>query len=311
VSFLIEDLIESVKSRSFVPISQTTFQDADIITILNEELRLKLVADLLSAREDFFLWRKTTPLVANKQLYTMPNAAIGNAIKALFFVDSNGNQRPLTRKDIDELGDWSNQTGDAQHFYFEGDQVGLFPYPSDATSSLLFVYPRKPNELTDTASCAKITAVSSLAGTTTFTVDTDLTASLSVGDTVDFLRGSSPYLLWADAVSITAITTTTIAVATTSVDDVDGSVEPASGDYICPAGYANIPMIPEEFQMVLAQMGAVRLLASLGAIEKWQTAKAELQELRKEALKLVKNRAESAPDKITRKNPLLSAFRSW
>ncbi len=309
MSFLIEDILESVKSRSFVPISQTTFQDADLLLILDEELKLKLVADLLSVREDFFLYRKTVSIVANKQLYFIPTRAIGNALKAVFFVDSSGNHRLLTRRDIDDLPDFSGATGEPAHFYFEGDQIGLFPYPSIASGSLLFVYARKPNQLKLTSECTKITAVSSLAGTTTFTVNTDLTATLIVGSLVDFIKGTSPFGLWNDAIAITGITSTTIDVLTTDVDDVDGSVVPVAGDYICPSGYANIAMIPEEFHPVLAQMGAVRLLAALGHMEKWQTAKAELGELRKEALKLVKNRAESAPDKVYKKNPLLSAFR--
>lgn len=309
MSFLIEDILESVKSRSFVPISQTTFQDADLVTILDEELKLKVVADLLAVREDFFFYRKAVSIVANKQLYFIPTKAVGNALKALFYVDTAGNHHLLTRRDIDDLPTFSQATGDPLHFYFEGDQVGLFPYPSSSGGSLLFVYARKPNQLALTTACAKITSVSSLSGTTTFTVDTDLTASLTTASFVDFLRGQSPFSLWADTVAVTAITSTTIAVLTTGVDDVDGSVVPIANDYICPAGYANIPMIPEEFHPVLAQMGAVRVLAALGHMAKWQTAKAELGEIRKEALKLVKNRAESAPDKVYRKNPLLSAFR--
>lgn len=310
MSFLVEDLIESVKDRSFVPISQSTFDDAGILRVLDEELKLKLVADLIKVREDFFLYRKTVPIVANKQTYFIPTRAIGNAIKALFFVDSSGT-RPLTKKDIDQLGDYAGETGDPQHFYFEGDQVGLFPYPGASGASLLFSYPRKPSQLALTTSCAKITAVSSLAGATTFTVDTDLTADLIAGDLVDFNKGTSPFGLWADEVSITAITATTIEVPTTSVDDTDGSVVPARGDYICPAGYSNIAQVPEEFLPVLAQMGAVRLLGSIGAMSKWQAAKAELKEMRDEALKLVKNRAESAPDKVYKKSPLLNAFRRY
>jgi hypothetical protein len=308
MAFLVEDLLEEVKARSFAPISQTTFQDADLLRILNSELKLKLVADLIKIREDFFLWRSSTPLIANKSLYPLPTKAIGDSVKAVFIVDSAGQERPISRKDIDHLGDYSQATGDPQYFYFEGDRIGLFPTPSSG-GSILFSFPRRLNELTLTSTCAKITAVSTLAGVTTFTVDTDLTASLITGALVDFLKGTSPYLLHAEGVAITAITLNSIEVATAGVDDVDGSVLPAIGDYICPAGYSNIPMIPEEFQIVLAQMGAVRLLASLGDMNKWQSAKGELNELRAEALKLVKNRAESAPEKVTRKNPLLRTFR--
>lgn len=309
MSFLIEGIIESVKDRSFAPISQATFQDSDILRILNEELKLNLASLILETKEDFFIWRKTVSVVANKELYTLPNRAVGNSIKALFYVDANTNKTPLTRKDVSDLGDYSGSSGIPRHFYFEGDQVGLLPYPPESIGSLLFVFPRKANELVMTTDCAKITGVSSNSTHTTFTVDTDLTASLSVGSKIDIQRGQSPFLLWADYVSITAITTTTIEVLKSDIVDVAGTVEPEANDYIAPTGCSNIPMVPEEFGPVLAQLGVVRLLRSLGDAGKIQSAEKELERMQKQASKLIKNRAESAPDRHYKKNPLLRHFR--
>jgi len=310
MSFLVEDLIESVKDRSFAPISQTTFEDADILRILNEELSLGLVSKIQKQREDFFVTRQTTALVANKDHYLLPKRAVGNSLKALFVTDTNGNKRLLTRREIDRIAEYSATTGESSEFYFEGDQVVLMHAPATAGSSLLFVYSRRPNKLILTTSCAKITAVSSVGGTTTLTVDTDLTASLSVGDDVDFVRTNSPFTIWSEEVDITAITATTIAVATADVIDVDSSVEPGVGDYICPSGYTNIPMIPEEFHPVLAEMGACRMLRSLGDLNKWQAASAVLKEMMGEALDLIKNRAESSPQRPSRKHGLIRNFRA-
>jgi hypothetical protein len=310
VSFLVEDLIESVKDRSFAPISQSTFQDADILRILNDELNLKVVADLQRSREDFFYYEKTVSIVANKPRYMVPKGAIGNTVVAVFYVDSNGREYPpLTRRDISDTADFTQATGQPIHFYFVGDQIGLYPYPDESSGSLRFVIPKRPNKLILTESCAKITNVSSAAGTTTFTVDTDLTASLSVGSKVDFLRADSPYALWADEVAITAITTTTIAVATTGVDDVDGTVLPQDNDYICPTGYANIAQIPEEYHAVLCQMAANRMLRGMGDLNKLAEGRSELKELRDEAMATIRQRAETAPDKVYIKSALLKAFR--
>ena len=139
-----------------------------------------------------------------------------------------------------------------------------------------------------------MTNISSANGTTTFTVNTDLTGSLSVGSKIDFLSAQSPFLLWSEDVSITAISSNTIEVATANVDNEAGTVEVQISDYICPAGYANIPMLPYEFHPVLAQMVAVRMLAGLGDLQKWQAAKAELSEVRSESKALIKNRVETS-----------------
>lgn len=308
MSFLAEDLIESVKSRSFAPISQTTFQDADILRILNEEMSLGLVAKIQKQREDFFLTRKTTNLIASKDHYLLPKRAIGNALKALFLV-SGTDKRLLTRRDIDRIGEYSTTPGDSSEFYFEGDEVVLMHTPGSGTDSLLFVYSRRPNKLALTTSCAKISSVSTVTTTTTFTVDTDLTADLAVGDKVDFLRTDSPFTLWSEEVAITAITATTIAVLKSDIVDVDGTVEPAALDYICPTGFSNIPMLPEEFHPVLAEMGACRMIRSLGDAAKLQASMATLKQMMDDALDLIKNRAESSPQRPSRKRGLIRNFR--
>lgn len=310
VDFLVEDLIESAKDRSFVPISQSTFQEADVLRIANEEI-LRVVAKIIKEREDFFYARVTVSMTAGKDHYLIPKAASGNALKALFWIDGGGTKRLLTRRDIDRMGEYSGSRGDSASFYFEADEVVLTNPPSGG-DSLLFVFSRRPNRLTLTSSCAKITSVATVGAVTTFTVDTDLTVSLPAGSKVDFLRAVSPFTLWSEEVLVSSITATTIAVAKSDVLDVDGvTVEPLVNDYICPSGYANIPMLPIEFHAVLAHRVACRMLASMGDLNKLGAAKGDLKEIEIDALGIIKNRAESSPERPSKKNGLLKQFRGW
>lgn len=310
MGFLVEDLIESVKDRSFAPISQSTFEDDDILRILNEELSLSLVSKIQRQREDFFVTRSTTQLVGNKDHYLLPKRAIGNALKALFIVDVGGNKILLTRREIDRIAEYSATAGESSEFYFEGDEVVLVHPPATGAGSLLFIFSRRPNKLIGTTSCAKITAVTSLAGTTTLTVDTDLTADLAISGEIDFTRKDSPFTIWSEEVSITGITASTIQVATLDISDVDGTVEPGVNDYICPSGFTNIPMIPEEFHPVLAEFACARMLRSMGDMQKWQASAAVAKELMNEALDLIKNRAESSPQRPSKKHGLIRSFRA-
>jgi hypothetical protein len=309
MSFFVEDMVTSAKFRSMAPISQNTFQVDDIITLADEEMLLKLVSDLFKIREDFFLRTKRTALTQNITHYRIPKRAIGNTFKVLYYVSPSGvYSPPLTKIDMDKRYLYQDTNAEPQAFFIEGDEVVLVPTPSVSAGYIEFGFFSKPNRLTATSNCAKIIGISTLAGTTTLSVNTDLTSSLSVGSQIDFLSAQSPYMLWADTVSITAITATTIAVLASDISDVNSLVYPQLNDYICPTGYANIPMVPEEFHPVLNQMVAVRLIASLGDINKWNAAKAELQEMRMEALKLVKNRVETAPTKVVSQNGLLTSF---
>jgi hypothetical protein len=311
VYFLTEDLLSSIKLRTMAPISQTTFQDSDLILLLNEELQLKLVSDIQSIREDYFLTTQTQNITANISGYYFPERAIGNSLRAVSFVDAQGNESaPLNRITIDRAYLYSGQNSVPVTYYIQADQVVVLPKPSLTQGTLKLAFAQRPNQIVSTTSCAKITSVSSLAGTTTFTVNTDLTSSLSTSSYVDFLRIKSPFMLWAQDVAVTAITSSTIQVSTTSVSDANSVVLPGVGDYICPAKQANIPQIPQEFHPMLAQMVALRLMEALGDMNKYQAAERTLTILRKEAVKLIKNRVESSPEKVDTRGGLLGRIGS-
>jgi len=305
---LIEDLVESIKRRSFAVISEKAFTDNDIIALCNEEMQISLVPDLISVRENLFMRYKDVSLVANVPYYAIPERATGNSLKDLFTIDATG----ALQSDLNptSITDRVGQGGTPDSFYLFGDEIALVPYPDQAGDSLRFFYFERPSELIATTSCSKISLISSLAGTTTFTVDTNLTGSISVGDKVDFLSGKSPFFLWAPDVSVTAITSSTIAVATTSVDSEAGSVEPIAGDYICPAQKANIPMIPQEFHPILSQMVVCRMLEALGHLDKMGAAKVTLAEMKINALKLIANRVESKVAKVNNKDSFMSLISS-
>lgn len=305
MSYLVEDLVESIKTRSLAPISQTTFDDDKLILMANEELQLKLVSDLVVVREDFFLAEESVSLIQDVANYGLPSRAIGNAIKQVFFVPAGLTTRiPLERVDSDRAQAYDTSSAQPEKFYLLGDEIVLLPTPSQSSGTVLFVYPASPNALTATENCTKITAVAS----NVFTVDTDLTASLIVGSYVDFVSAKSPFKLWTYRTAITAISSTSITVTLADVINAASTVEPQVGDYICASGNANIPQIPIAYHSVLAQMVVVRLMESLGDINKLNASIATLTAMRSEASKLVRNRVENSPAKVNGRNKIRSFF---
>lgn len=310
MGFLIEDLYESAKLRTLGPISQNTFTESDLVTIAKDELLSKVVPQIFAAREDFFLARKTVALRNGVSAYGIPQRAIGNTLTALFYVDQNGNKRPLDRLDVTDLYKFAGVTGEPLKFYFSGDEVVLLPStPATAVGSLEMHFYARPSSPILTSSCAKITDINSASGFTTFTVNTDLSSVLASGSQVDFLSAKSPFLLWAEEIAITNITSTTIEVAQSSVIDESSTVQPVVGDYICPTGFSNIPMIPIEFHPALSGYMSARILSGLGDVQKLEVVFAETEKMMFDALKLIRNRIEGAPEKIRIKNPLLDLYR--
>lgn len=287
-----DTLLTAIDSNTMYPTSSQTQSEDDVLVMLNEEMMINLVPAMHSVREDFFLRRAVQTVVANVSHYPVPSRALGNALKHVFYLDTNNTRYELFRMKITDLSLVSLSIGgNAQNFYMMGDEVVLYPVPTGGGSLELWYYER-PNQLVKTEDVTRITAINSLAGTTTFTVNTDLTASLSVGSEVDFLSAQSPFLLWKQNVVITAITSTTIEVDTADVTNEADVVTPVVGDYICPEGTANIPMIPEEFQPILVQAVTARIMMTIKDEKGYALAKAKLDSQIAYMKQIIGNRVE-------------------
>lgn len=308
--YFTEDLINSILKRSLVPISTKTFSTADLERFANEEMETFLINDIMTVRNDFFLRSKVITIQALLNHYQIPERAIGNSLKDVWFTDLGGSQRKLTLIDFEEVTDQPSTATYPVGFFFQDGQMVLVPTPQSACGTLTVWFYSRPSTLTDTSNCAKITGVSSLSGTTTFTVDTDLTGSFAVGKTLDLLRATSPFYNSAQDVLITAITGTTIAFATTDVSNEAGTVLGATGDYICPPQKSNIPMIPQEFHPILSALVVKRILHSLGDLQKLQALTAELVDMRRNAFALISNRDERSNPAIVSKRGIFS-YLNW
>jgi hypothetical protein len=303
---LTEDLLNSIKRRSLVPISQQTFQDSDLIAFANEEMSINLVPEIQRVREDMFLRKKSVTMTASKYRYLTPERAIGNAVKSIMLM-SGENGLELPRVDVSKIAG-SNQSGSPLSFFLEDNYISLYPTPSSSETLDIWYYAR-PNTLVETTACGKVTAISNVAGTVSLTVDTNLSGDLSTGESVDILSGRSPFILWGMDCVITSISSTVIEVSTASVSDEAGNVNIAVGDYVCEAKTANIPMIPEEFHPVLCQMVTCRLLEGLGDLNKLTAALAKLAEMKSSAIALIANRTENAVEYINNRNSILNSGR--
>jgi len=301
-----EELVSSVKLRSLVPSSQATFTDANLITLLNEEMQLALVPDMLTVREDFFLRPSSVSLIGSVANYAIPERTIGNSIKDVYFVSSGGDYKALNRASVEDYRLSGGTSGEPGAYIIQGDEIVVFPTPSSSTGSLEIWTLQRPNQLVATSSCAKITAVSSVGGTTSLTVDTDLSATLAIGQKIDLLSATSPFLLWAQDVTITGISSSVIEVASTAIDNGAGTVLPVANDYVCPAKRANIPMIPQEGHPLLCQLVSERLMEALGDLQKLQAAKVKTQEMRAQFFNMIANRVEADPHHVVKRGGILN-----
>ena len=295
--FTTDQIIESTKIRILAPDGQTTFQDSDFIRFINEEFQLKLVPDMISLREDYFLKTLSVPVVNNQSLYTMPTRAIGNVLKDMFYIDPGNSRFQCMRINAKVIPRTGLSAVYPYQFLSKADQLSLHPVPNATAGKLEMWYYERPNELVSNSECGQITAIdvdSPVAGQITYTVNADVSSY----STLDFLSGQSPFQLWSIDVTPVSSTTTQVVVTASDVQNNAGVNLPQIGDWICNAQTACIPMIPEDFHPLLAELTAARIVQALGHNDKLEAINNNIKEIRLNLYNTLSNRIEQNAEAI-------------
>ena len=164
-------LIDSIKRRAMIPENQSTFEEEDFINLLNEEMELGVVPTIMSHHEDYLLAQSTTALVADTSSYAIPYRAVGNKLKDLVYVDSNGNSYEMSRIHVEDVPQYEGEYTSSnllKYFYVLNDSVVLVPsITSNISGSLKFTFYQRPNEMVAQTRAGVITAIDTNTGEVT------------------------------------------------------------------------------------------------------------------------------------------------
>lgn len=302
-----DDLLTSIKTRGLVPSSQTTFSDANLISLLNEEMYLSLVPDIRSMGEDYFLTKTTITLSNSNAKYRVPERAIGNTLADVIYIDSSNARRSLPRVSKQDLNVQSATAGYPYGYLMEGDYIKIMPASGAQGGSLEVWYYQRPNKLVLLQECAVMSSVVDSSGTTTATLDTDITSYVTTS--CDIVNGQSPMILLCKDVTVSSITTTSVSLPSSSLYNDDAStLIVGTGDYLCAPGTSPVPMIPQEFHPILAQMVVARVCEAIGDLEKLAAVNAKLVEMRRAIMTLIGNRVDASPKKIVNRYSIRNHF---
>lgn len=154
------DLIEAVKRKIAVPVSQQTFTNSDILSFLNEEMFIAQVPSVLQYHEEYLVAAVAVPLISNVNRYSIPDRAVGMKFRDIMWQDLNGNLYEMARIDSADKAFFQRNVGANQavnKFYLEGNDVVLTPDLIVAPQgNLVFYIYIRPNQLVDNARAATV-----------------------------------------------------------------------------------------------------------------------------------------------------------
>jgi hypothetical protein len=143
------DLIRSIKRRAFIPNSQETFTDEDLLEMATEEVNIGLVPLIQRMHEEHLVYYIEIELEAGRKRYPIPARAHGNKLRDLALVDENDNVFEMHRYSLNEISDFTNTTTyiNTRGFYLENNDVIITNFDVNIGNKLRFYFHMRPNHL--------------------------------------------------------------------------------------------------------------------------------------------------------------------
>lgn len=297
-----EDLLESIKLRAAVPMSQITYQDEDLLRFAQEEIELKIVPSVLAVKEEFYVTPVQLPLLPNTSNYDIPYRAIGNKVRSVFYRQSNDNLLRLAHIPIEHINEYQDTSYPAQAsgFCLENDHIKMLPsIGANPQGSIEMRYYLRPNTVVMMARGAKITSIDRDTGVITVvngsTGVSKVPTNININTQVDLIRARPINKTYKFDITLAAVNAAGGSV-TLALDDIPEDL--VVGDWVCTAGETVIPQIPPELHVMLAQAVACRVLESLTDTQALTNATTKLQEMEMKLLNVIDTRVESPFRKV-------------
>lgn len=158
-----DDLINTIKRKISIPISQNLFSETDILAFLNEEMFISQVPSILEFHEDYLLYEIDIPLEANKSSYPIPDRAIGMKLRDVYYKDVNGYLGEMTRVLPENESAYSGTVNSSSfgRFIIKGDNIVIVPQVGASVSGSISVqFFIRPNQLVRNSRAAYISSFS-------------------------------------------------------------------------------------------------------------------------------------------------------
>jgi hypothetical protein len=281
-----QNLIDTIKKKAFIPSTQETFTDADLLELATDEMRDYILPKIKQTREEYFVTYRDYAVSASVTSILAPDRAVGNAYRDIQNIEGS-NSYKLARLDLED-NIYGSTTGALRGYYLEANKIML---RGNLTGTIRVYYMTRPGRLVLPASAAAVASITPGVSTTDIVVST-IPSTWSASETIDMVRATSGFSTLKTDIAAT-ISGTTLTVANADVPD-----DLAVGDWMCLADESPVPQVPPEWYSYLAQAVASQVLESLGDWEALERSNMKMKEQEKNALSLITARVQSQSKKI-------------
>lgn len=252
MAFTTANLLSSIGRRSFMPVNQLTYSEAEILSLADEVTKTHILPNINGIREEYYVTYKDTAIVANQAAYPIHARAFGMIVREVHIIDAAGNVvSNLPRIEPEEVT--SYVAGAVNNFYLRGDNIVLDRPPAVASNSIRQFFFLRPGDLVLVEDAAVISSIDT--GANSVTVST-IPSDWVTGDIFDFIKKDGAH-------GYRSIDNTSTNIASTTITFSSLPSDLAVGDYVSVSGTSPLIQMPPEYQPVLAQLVAAEILESM------------------------------------------------
>ena len=281
--------IDRVAVKAAIPIGQTTYTEAELLDLANQELQSTILPEILRTREDYYLTQQQISVKAGQESIPMPERAVAGKINDVQIVESN-ERRSIPRITTSEIT--GTQEGSPESFYFRGPYLGLNPIPSRDIEIIVSYYSRPSALIIPEYGYTLLDIVVDSSGEPYYNVDSKVT-NLHDNEKVDFINSSGLHHTLYQDIEIDYID------EGTRVYLIDPPANIPIGSIMVPAGQSPFIQCPQELYPWLEELVVVKIHESNGDFQAMKLAQEKANLIREQILSLLSPRAETESQIIT------------
>lgn len=280
MAYTTSDLLSIIKKKAFLPSTQSTFTDDDLLELATDEMRDNIVPIIMKTRGEYYLVFEDFTFGGTTPYIRIPSRAIGGALREVTLLQGD-EEYNIALKTIEDKPYQVNR-GYTDGFYLQGNKI----YPISGQSGTLRVYYFiRPSALVQTSASTQVVSIDRDTGVITTSA---IPSAWGSSNTIDFLEELSGFDILGSDVSCT------IGSSQITVAPADIPTELVAGSWISLRDTSPVPQIPVELFAYLAQAVVVQILDSVGDFEAKASAEAKLEKIEKNALSTLSPRVEGA-----------------
>jgi hypothetical protein len=299
-------LLATIKRKAFIPSTQETFTDEDLLAIATEEMHNTLLPAILNTREEYYVVRQTIPLVSGikNMSYDIPSRAVGMGLRELSQT-VGGVERNMPRMEIEDKV-YDDFSSNSCGFYIKNNTIYTF---GTQDGDLNMYYYLRPGDLVKTDEATTIVSYDS---DNKQIVVANVPSGWTTGTVIDVVNNKPGFDTRMISNTIASVSGTTITLSEAFPTRNNGDSLVAAGMWVTQEETSPVPQIPVEFFQYLAEAVTAYVMESQGDQDGYVRAQQRMQQMLTNAQKTISPRVDGESKKFVRRSNRGSfSYNNW